>query len=152
MDYSDLLLYLQGFLLWAEPRDVVVGANFSTSVDEGDVSEGRIHCHYFSSWQANESELSWADKAQTAEGKGASAVVFITESKDPVVPEVVPKTLTETPEMQVGIPVVFVARGVGGDLLMEATQQQEHATLDFDQLRHFAAVTADEFASAGDTL
>ena len=144
-------MHLQGPLLWAEPRDTLLCVNSAATNADDEVPEGMVHCHYFSSWQANEAELSWAHKARAAEAKGASAVVFITEHKDSVVPEVVPKTLTEDPEMQVGIPVAFVARGRGGDDLIEATQQQQHTTLVFDQLRHFAAVEADELRSDSDT-
>jgi hypothetical protein len=138
----------EGPVLWAEPRETLAsGESKATALDQA-APKGMVYCYYFTSWKAVEPELSWTHKARDAETKGASAVVFITESAENTVPDVVPKTLTENPELQVDIPVVFVARGEGGEVLFEATQQRRHATLIFDQLRNFSAVTADELPEA----
>ena len=134
--------------MWAESRDTLGSVEPTVTPVDQDAPEGMVHCYYFASWKAVEPELTWTHKARDAEAKGASAVVFITESAENSVPDVVPKTLTEDPDLQVDIPVVFVARGEGGEVLLEATQQGRHATLIFDQLRHFGAVTADEVLEA----
>ena len=136
----------QGKLHWSEPSSGIIRALTSakTTAMEAEMTAGKIHCHYFTSWQhASESELSWASKAKAAEEKGAAAIIFMTATKQLVVPEVVGKKLAEDQSLQVQIPVVFVARGAGGDLILEAALTSQAVAINFDPLQAF-----DEFSAS----